>query len=82
MPTYIVESYATDAAVADQRARAARVGEVAVGVTYLRTTVVPGDQALLHLFEAASMDALEAAVRLAGLDCDRIVEVVEARPGR
>jgi hypothetical protein len=41
---------------------------------------VPGDQTLLHLFEATSSDALGRAVSVAALECDRIVEVVEATP--
>ena len=51
MPTYIVESYATDSAVGDQRVRAARAASVGPGITYIRTTIVPGDQTVLHLFE-------------------------------
>ena len=34
MPTYIVESYAAEGAVADQRDRAARAAAVGSGVTY------------------------------------------------
>jgi hypothetical protein len=79
MPTYIVESYATDSAVGDQRVRAARAASVGSGITYIRTTIVPGDQTVLHLFEAASSEALQGAVEAAALDWDRIVEVVEAR---
>ena len=77
MPTYIVESYATDSSVGDQRVRAARAASVGSGITYIRTTIVPGDQTVLHLFEAASSEALQGAVEVAALDWDRIVEVVE-----
>ena len=82
MPTFIVESYGAESAVADQRTRAAEAAELGAEIRYIRTTIVPGDQTLLHLFEAASPDALRGAVALAGLDCDRIVEVVESRPDR
>jgi hypothetical protein len=78
MPTFIVESYGDDSGVADQRERAELVGDLGGGISYIRTTVVPADQTLLHLFEATSSDALRAAVAAAALDCDRIVEVVEA----
>jgi hypothetical protein len=78
MPTWIVESYGTDATVADQRHRAELAAELGTGIRYIRTTIVPGDQTLLHLFEAAWVEALRDAVALAGLECDRIVEVVEA----
>lgn len=80
MPTFIVESYASDSAVADQRRRAERAAELCDGIQYIRTTIVPGDQTLLHLFEAASPEALRGAVELSRLEFDRIVEVVEARP--
>jgi hypothetical protein len=79
MPTYLVESYGTDSTVGDQRVRAARAAAVGSGITYIRTTVVPGDETLLHLFEAASPEALQEAVEGVALDCDRIVEVTEAR---
>ena len=83
MPTFIVESYSADGAVADQRERAEQAGRLGTGIRYVRTTIVPGDETLLHLFEAASSEALRDAVAAAALGCDRIVEVVEALgPGR
>jgi hypothetical protein len=78
MPTYIVESYAADDVVADQRDRAELAAGRGTGISYIRTTVLPGDQTLLHLFEAPSPDALREAIAIAALDCDRIVEVFEA----
>ena len=78
MPIYLVESYAADSVVPDQRERAELAAGPGSGVTYIRTTILPGDQTLLHLFEAASPEALRAVVTAAALDCDRIVEVVEA----
>ena len=78
MPTYIVESYAVDSIVPDQRDRARQVANLGTGIRYIRTTIVPGDQTLLHLFEATSSDVLREAVSVAELECDRIVEVVEA----
>ena len=78
VPTYIVESYGADSAVADQRERAELAAELGTGFSYIRTTIVPGDQTLLHLFEATSSDVLREAVAVAALDCDRIVEVLEA----
>jgi hypothetical protein len=77
MPTFIVESYAADSDVADQRARARRASELGPEVTYIRTTVMPSDQVVLHQFEAASAAGLRQAVSAAELDCDRIVEVLE-----
>jgi hypothetical protein len=80
MPTFIVESYGAAAAVAEQRARAEAAARLGVGVSYIRTTIVPADQTLLHVFEATSSEALGEAVAIAALECDRIVEVVEAAP--
>jgi hypothetical protein len=82
MPTYIVESYAADGGVADQRDRAELAAGLGTGISYIRTTVLPGDQTLLHLFEATSSDALQEAITIASLDCDRIVEVFEADAAR
>jgi hypothetical protein len=77
VPTYIVESYAVDNIVPDQRERARRVADLGTGIRYIRTTIVPGDQTLLHVFEATSPDALREAVSVAELECDRIVEAFE-----
>ena len=82
MPTFIVESYGADGVAADQRGRAELAAELGTGISYIRTTIVPGDQTLLHLFEATSSDALREAVTVAALECDRIVEVVETDAGR
>jgi len=79
MPSYLVESYLTDslAAVADARERAHLAAELGTGVRYVRTTFLPGDETVLHVFEAASADVLEHAARLAALAHERIVEAVE-----
>jgi len=82
VPTYIVESYGVESIVPDQRERAKLVAHLGTGIMYVRTTIVPGDQTLLHLFEATSVDALREAVSVAALECDRIVEVFEASPER
>ena len=77
MPTFIVESYSAAGAVADQRARAELIPRLGTGISYIRTTVVPGDETLLHVFEAASPEALRDAVATAELEFDRIVEAIE-----
>ena len=58
--------------------RAGRAAQAGPGITYIRTTFVPGDQVVLHLFAAASPEALREAVERAQLDCDRVVEVLES----
>jgi hypothetical protein len=82
MPTFIVESYGAGAAVAEQRARARHTAELGPGIRYIRTTFLPGDETLLHLFEATSAEALRGAARHAELPCDRIVEAVEGEAER
>lgn len=77
MPSYLVESYASGSAAADQRERARRAAELGTGVRYLRTTFLPGDETVLHAFEAASPESLREAAHAAGLPYERIVEAVE-----
>jgi hypothetical protein len=79
MPSYLVESYAaaSPSAVEDARVRARRTAELGVGVKYLRTTFLPEDETILHLFEAPSAATLGEAVKRAALPFERIVEAVE-----
>jgi hypothetical protein len=77
MQSYLVESYAANSGVEDQRERARVAAEVGAGVRYIRTTFLPGDETLLHLFEAESPEAIRKAVRVAALPYERIVEAVE-----
>jgi hypothetical protein len=79
VPSYLVESYSggSESAVDVACERAQRAAELGVGVRYLRTTFLPGDETVLHLFEAPSMEALDRAGRLAALPYERIVEAVE-----
>ena len=81
MTTFIVESYVADADAADAEQRARLAAEVGTGVRYVRSTFLPGDETVLHAFEADSAAALQQAVRAAGLPYDRIVEAVEAAAG-
>ena len=83
MPTYLVEAYAADAPAAldEARARAQLTAELGNGVRYLRTTFLPGDETLLHLFEAPSAEALRQAGALAELPHERIVAAIEGQGG-
>ena len=65
------------AAVEDARERARSIGDDEAGNRYVRTTFVPGDEAVLLMFEAPSSEALGDAGRLAELSYDRIVEPAE-----
>jgi hypothetical protein len=78
MPSYLVESYgAGPAALQDARERARRAAALGDDVRYVRTTFLPGDETVLHLFEAPSLEALDDAGRRAALPFERIVEAVE-----
>jgi len=79
MPCYLVESYAADspAALEEARARAQRTADLGQSVRYVRTTFLPGDETLLHVFEAPSAELLGKAGRLAELSYYRIVEAIE-----
>ena len=77
MPIFVVESYATIAGVKEARERARRTAELGTGVTYLRTTFLPGEETALHVFDAPSATALDAAGRRAALAFQRIVEAIE-----
>jgi hypothetical protein len=54
-----------------------RAAELGPGIRYVRTTFLPGDETILHLFEAPSVEELEAAGRQAALSFERIVEAIE-----
>jgi hypothetical protein len=79
MPRFLVESYVAPslAAVADARQRARLTEELGEGVGYVHTTFVPSDETVLHVFDAPSEEELDEAGRRAGLQFDRIVEVVD-----
>jgi hypothetical protein len=72
MPEYLVELYTT----ADpDPAALARLGH-GLAVRYLRSILIPGDEACLHLVEADSVEHVGKAFEQAGLAADRIVEAV------
>jgi hypothetical protein len=81
MPRFLVESYvaASTGAFDDARERARLTAEQGADVVYVESTYVPGDETVMHLFDAPSVEALEAAGRRAGLPFERIVEAVNER---
>jgi hypothetical protein len=78
MPRFLVESYLvkTDSAFDNACALARRTAETGQGIRYVETTYLPGDETVMHLFDAPSMRALGAAGRRAGLRFERIVQAV------
>ena len=79
MPSYLVESYLANSAaeLADARTRARRAAELDDGVRYVRTTYLPEDELVLHVFQASSDDVLRRAAALAALPYERISPAVE-----
>jgi hypothetical protein len=77
--SFIIECYLAryPAAMAEALARAQRAAELAHGISYLRTTYIPGDETCLHLFEAPSSQVLGEAARRAAIGSLRIVEAIE-----
>jgi hypothetical protein len=80
MPRYLVESYTADGDVEAACERAARAAALTQDVRYLRTTFLPEDETVLHLFDAPSRDQLERASREAELSFERIVDAIEESP--
>jgi hypothetical protein len=76
VPSYLVESTVASSreAFADSCGRARRVSLRGDGVRYLRTTLLPGDEVVLHVFDAPSAQALAAAVLAVGLEFEQIVQ--------
>ena len=79
MPTYLVEAYGANHgdAFADSRERALRAAKFGRGVRYVRTTFLPQEETLFHVFEASSPDTLRRAAHRAALAYERIVQAVE-----
>lgn len=78
VPRFLVESYVatSSAAFDDARAQARLTARSARDVSYVETTYLPGDETVLHLFDAPSAETLAAAGRRAGLEFERIVPAV------
>ena len=78
VPRFLVESYvahSTDA-FADACEHARRTAKENTEIRYVDTTYLPGDETVLHLFDAPSAKALDEAGRRAGLPFERIVDAV------
>ena len=76
MPSYLVESYLADSPAAVDAAceHAQRAAALGAAVDYVRTTFLPGDETVMHLFEAPSAEAVRRVLWRASLPHERIVE--------
>lgn len=83
--SFLVEAYCPSSGPGDfaavvERARAisstSHDGPAGSPVRYVRSYLVPEDEMCMHIFEAASPEAVRRAAGLAGIEIDRIVETV------
>jgi hypothetical protein len=76
VPSYLVEAQvaSTPEAFDDACRQAQQVSDRGSGVRYVRTTFLPGDETVMHVFEAPSLRSLADAGRSAGLSFERIVQ--------
>jgi hypothetical protein len=81
MQRYLVESYSAGGAAEAQCELARLAAARRAGIQYIRTTFLPGDETLLHVFEATSPEVLREAAGDVALAYERIVEVVEGSVG-
>jgi hypothetical protein len=80
MPRYLLEAYVADSHAAQGEVvdRARQAAALGPGIRHIRTTYLPDDQVVLHVFEAPSAGALQRAGTRAGLRYERLVEAYEA----
>jgi hypothetical protein len=79
MPRYLLEAYVPDSTSARGAARtgAKRTAALGEGIRHVRTTFLPDDQLVQHVFEAPSAAALRRAGTRAALQYERLVEAFE-----
>lgn len=85
--TFLVECYAPDIARSDVEAISLRASSVAAqlrdegrGIEYVRALLVPGDDAVFHVFTADAIETVHEAGKRAEISFARVVEseLVEA----
>lgn len=79
MPRYLLEAYVADSpsSLGKARASAERTAELGEDIRHVRTTFLPDDQLVLHVFEAPSAGALRRAGARAALRYERLIEAFE-----
>ena len=87
METFLVEHYLPGADTARMQSRAAALRDAAAAlgregraVRYLRSTIVPGDEAFLSLYEAGSEGLVREAYLRADVSFERISRAIAAEP--
>jgi hypothetical protein len=75
--SFLVESYTPAATpLTDTKARL-QDAAAGTGVRYARSILVPEDEICFHLVDAPSVASVDAVVRAAGIEAQRIMEVRE-----
>lgn len=79
MAIFLVEAYLANhpRAIEDARSVALRAAALGGGIRYVRTTFLPHDETVFHLFEASSEAAVVAAAAAVSMPIDRITEAVD-----
>lgn len=79
MPNYLLEAYVSDSPSAFDAAQAdaERTAALGKGIRHVRTTFLPDDQLVQHVFEAPSAGVLRRAGARAALQYERLVEAFE-----
>ena len=76
---YLVEAYLADspAALAHASESARLLAELDREIRYIRTTFLPGEESVFHVFEASSPSVVIAAANEVELPVERITEAFE-----
>ena len=85
MPTFIAETFVPATRADDVQSATDRLSQLDgagalsadIGVTYIRSTFVPGDEVCFHIFEAEAAEDVVRAARDLGVRLDRVAEAVE-----
>jgi hypothetical protein len=85
--TFLVECYAPDIVLSDVEAVSRRAATAAAqlrgegrSVEYVRSLLVPGDDAVFHVFTADAIDTVREAGERAAIAFERVVESVAVEP--
>ncbi|MGD0272836.1 MAG: hypothetical protein ABSB96_03800 [Gaiellaceae bacterium] len=85
MKHFLVELYVPRRKASDFESEVARVRSVSddlrsrgVPVRHLRSLFLPEEETCFHLFESSGTEAVEEAIRSAGLECERISQALDS----
>jgi hypothetical protein len=76
MTDYLLELYASQGSTNDARRLASAIADADDGMRYLATILVPADETCFCLIRASSASGLAGIAKTAGIQPERIAEVV------